>query len=48
MVIQSTARVKAHDGVDGGRSHGEVLADDIRGMTEGEEAIDSEALGIDG
>lgn len=48
MVPQSTARTKSNGGVDGGRSHDEVLADDIWGMTDGEESVNSGALGADG
>lgn len=46
MVSQSTAGIKAHSGVEGERSHDGVLADDIQGVTDGEE--DSGALGADG
>jgi len=41
------ARMQARDGVDIGRSHDGVLADDNQGTTDGEEAIDSRALGAD-
>lgn len=37
-MTQNTARIKAHSRVVGGRSHDGVLANDIRGMTDGETA----------
>lgn len=39
--------MKAHGGVDGGRSHGGDLADNTGDMTDGDEADSSGALGTD-
>ncbi len=45
---QSTARMTAHGGVDGGRSQGVRVADDIRGTTEGDRADVRGSQGNDG
>lgn len=48
MRIQSTARMKDHDRVDGGRIHGGVFADETRGATDGGVADGRGDHGADG
>lgn len=47
VVTQSAARTIAHGRVDGGRSKDGVLADDIRGKTDGEPNEGGGAQGAD-
>lgn len=46
--IQSTARMKAHGGVNGGRSNSGDLADNTWGVTDGDEADGSGTLDAGG
>lgn len=39
VLTQSSAKMIAHSGVDGGRSHGGILADDTRGTTDSEDPL---------
>ena len=48
LVTQRTARMKAHGGVDGGRSHDGDFVGDIQGTTDGDGAVQSGDQGADG
>ncbi len=48
VLTQSLTRTTAHIGVDGGKSHGGIPADDTRGMTDSDGAVASGAQSADG